>query len=93
MANEIFKIKENGERELCASYDQSFSAIYTMQLWWCYMHKCSFYDKRNLNKAKDAIKVSVSGHTAFFEKDGIVYACTTTDRLASEGIGESALEF
>lgn len=93
MANNVYKIKENGKkvRELCASYDETFSAFYTMQLWWCYLNQCSFYDKRNLAKAKE--QISTNEHTATFERDGIVYACTSVDKSVKDGVNESKLEF
>ena len=91
MGNEIYKIKKNGEREYCTTYDGKFSAYYTMQLWWCYMHRVNFLDKRNLEKAK--LEILTSGHTASFEQDNETYACTTPERLATEGINNSKLEF
>ena len=91
MANEVFKIKENGEREYCASYDGDFSAFYTIQLWWCYMHKCNFYDRRNLDQAKRVI--TTSAHSAFFEENGDKYICTTPNKRSDEGVNKSKLEF
>lgn len=91
MGNEIYKINENGEREWCATYDGTFSALYTMKLWWCNLHKVNFFDKRNLEKASS--EITTSGNTALFIDGDNTYACTTPERLATEGINSSKLEF
>lgn len=73
----IYRIKPDGEREFAASYDGKFSAFYAMQLWWCNLHHCNFFNKHSLKKATEHIVTSKSLRSVMFNMDEDTYILTT----------------
>lgn len=85
--HEIYRIKPDGEREFAASYDGKFSVYYAMQLWWCNLHKCSFFCKQNLKKATKQITAARSMRSVMFDHDGNTYILSTKNgRNVMEGV-------
>lgn len=81
-------IEPNGEIKRVASYDGKFSAFYAMQLWWCSLHKTSFFCKQSLQKATKAITAAKSMRSVMFDHDGNTYILSTKNgKTVMEGIG------
>lgn len=72
----IYEIKDDGERELVASYTSKFSVKYAMEIFYCNLKHRSSFQLNNRREAQRAIKVSKSMRSVILEFDGHLYICT-----------------
>lgn len=90
----VYEIKADGSREWVDSYTSKYSIEYTMQIFYCNLRKWNFFDKNNLRKAKEDIKVSDTLRSVILEYDGHTYICTAKPgNSVIEGVSYSKFDF
>lgn len=93
MTNKVERINENGTLLETYDYDGRFSAVYTLQLVWCWKHKVNMYDKQQREKAKESFNFGEATVSFVFDND--VFLCRKQEGRKDlyDGINGSALDF
>lgn len=90
----IYEMKENGEMEWVDSYSSKFSVQYAMEIFYCNKRHLAFFDMNNINKAREAIKISKTMRSVILELDGHTYICSSKHgNTVIEGISCSKFDF
>lgn len=93
MTNRVERFDKDGNIVETYDYEERFSAMYTLQLVWCYVHKVNIYNKKQREKAKAEFIINES--SVSFCHDGDTYVCTkqAERKDINDGINSSALDF
>lgn len=93
MTNKVERINGNGTLLETYDYDGRFSAVYTLQLVWCYVNKVNIYNKQQREKAKESFNFGEATVSFVFDND--VFLCRKQEDKKDlyDGINGSALDF
>lgn len=93
MANKVERFDKDGNIVETFTYDERFSAMYTLQLVWCYLHKVNLYNKSLRENAKASFLINESAVSFYHDDD--VYVCykQADKKDVYDGINNSSLNF
>lgn len=93
--NRVYRMHDNGERELVSEYEGKFSADYALYLYWAHnIAHCDYLNNANRRRYNGLRKISKTMRSAMLEVGRDVIICSATVRNSrSAVVGVSTSEY
>lgn len=96
-SNAVYRMHENGEREIAAVYDGNLSADYALYLYWAqYIAHCDYLNNANRRRYNGLRTISKTMRSAMLDDGNDVLICSATahnSRSAVVGVSVSEYDY